>query len=50
MGEIFGRERRLKEGRWIVVILLLGSLLTFFVDAMFDVGYWGRSFFKLFLF
>jgi len=50
MGEIFGRERRLTEGRWIVAILLLGSLLTFFVDAMFDFGYWGRSFFKLFLF
>jgi len=50
MGEIFGRERRLTEGRWIVAILLLGSLLTFFVDAMFDVGYWGRSFFKVILF
>lgn len=50
MGEIFGRERRLTEGRWIVFILLLGSLLTFFVDAQFDFGYWGRSLFKLVLF
>lgn len=50
MGEIFGRERRLTEGRWIVLILLLGSLLTFFVDAQFDFGYWGRSLFKLVLF
>lgn len=50
MGEIFGRERRQTEGKWIVVILLLGSLLTFLVDALFDFGYWGRAVFKLVLF
>ncbi|HBT19736.1 MAG TPA: CPBP family intramembrane metalloprotease [Clostridiaceae bacterium] len=50
MGEIFGRERRRKEGRTILMILLLGSIITFFLDAQFQFGYGLRSAIKVVLF